>query len=125
MTDRIFLKNIRLKCKIGVTTEERSQPQEVIVGIAMELNLARAGKSDDMNDTVNYKAAMERISDFVSKGEFNLLEGLAEGLASLALEAFGVDKVKVKVRKAKYSTEPMIGIEVEREGGRWSRRSSR
>jgi D-erythro-7,8-dihydroneopterin triphosphate epimerase len=123
MTDRIFLDNIRLRCRIGITPEERSEPQEVIVGVSMVVSLARAGKSDDLKDTVNYREVMERISTFVSGGEFNLLESLAEGIASLTLEAFRVERVTVNVRKAKYSSEPLIAIEIERGGGPWSSRS--
>ena len=117
MTDRIILDRIRLRCRIGISQEERREPQEVILGLTLILALASAGKTEDLADTVNYREALERVTKFVTEGEFILLEGLAEGIASLALDAFRVQRVKVRVRKAKYSNEPRIGIEIERERG--------
>lgn len=117
MGDRIFLDDMRLKCRIGISDEERREPQEVMVDISLITSLKRAGTSDDLDETVNYKEAMQRIAEFVSNKEFKLIEGLAEGIASLALEAFDVDRVIVKVRKAKYSGEPSIGIEIARDRG--------
>ncbi|MDG7008281.1 MAG: dihydroneopterin aldolase [Nitrososphaerota archaeon] len=115
MSDRIFLDNLRLKCRIGITEEERREPQEVILDISLIIKLRAAGKDDNIDNTVNYREVMQQISQFVSKREFRLLESLADGIATRALKVFGVERVIVKVRKAKYSSEPSIGIEIERE----------
>ncbi len=66
MTDRIFIDNLRLSCRVGITPEEREKTQEVLVEINMFLSLAGAGKSDDVKQTVNYKEVMQRVSLFVS-----------------------------------------------------------
>ena len=115
MNDRIFLHNLRFKCRIGVTDEERRTPQEVVIDINLIVNLKRAGTSDNLDDTVNYKEALQRISQFVSSNEFRLIETLAERLASLALETRSVERAVVRVRKAKYSGEPSIGVKIERD----------
>jgi FolB domain-containing protein len=120
MSDRIFTDNLRLKCKVGITPEERREPQEVLVDVSLHLDLARAGSSDDLKDTINYKDIVQRVSQSVSNKEFSLLESLAEGIAAAMLEAYPVDTVIVKVRKAKYSGEPSIGIEIERDTKSWS-----
>lgn len=114
MADRIFIDNLRLKCRIGITDEERMAPQEILASISLMVELTRAGASDNLGDTVDYKEMIERISRFVSEREFKLLESLAEGIAALALKTAGVERVTVKVSKAKYSSEPSIGIEIER-----------
>jgi dihydroneopterin aldolase len=115
MSDRIFLDGVRVRCKIGITAKERVEPQEVLIDLSLFMDLARAGATDNLEETVNYRTALDEISRFASSREFVLLEGLAEGLASLAIEAFGVDRVRVRARKAKYSVEPSIGVEIERE----------
>src|SRR5271155_5780489 len=120
MSDRIFTDNLRLKCKVGITPEERRESQEVLVDVSLNLDLARAGRSDDLKDTINYKEIVQRVSQSVSNREFSLLESLAEGVAGAMLEAYQVDTVTVKVRKAKYSGEPSIGIEIERDTKSWS-----
>jgi 7,8-dihydroneopterin aldolase/epimerase/oxygenase len=115
--DRIFIDNLRIDCLIGVTDEERRQPQKVVVDVDLFLDLRRAASSGNVEDTVNYREAKRQVSQFVSGGEFVLLESLAEGIASLALDGFKVERVVVKVRKEKYSAEPSIGIEIERGRG--------
>jgi D-erythro-7,8-dihydroneopterin triphosphate epimerase len=126
MVDRIFIERLRLRCKIGVTEEERRDPQEVIVDVNMFLDLQRATDTGDLKDTVNYREVREIIADFVSKGEFTLLEALAGGIASLCLKSARVGRVTVRVRKGKYSEEPSIGIEIDRtrraDAEPWSKR---
>lgn len=112
--DRIFLDNLRIKCRVGITDEERMLPQEVLLDISLAVDLAPAGTSDDLSDTVDYREVMRRVSQFASDREFKLLEGLAEGIAALALKIARVEKATVKVRKVKYSNEPSIGVEIER-----------
>jgi 7,8-dihydroneopterin aldolase/epimerase/oxygenase len=112
--DRVFIDNLRVDCVIGVTAEERRKPQRVIVDVSLVLDLRRAAGSKRIDDTVDYRDAKRQISEFVSAGEFVLLETLAEGIASLALDKFKVEKAVVRVRKEKYSAEPSIGVEIER-----------
>ncbi|MDA4114119.1 MAG: dihydroneopterin aldolase [Thaumarchaeota archaeon] len=115
MSDRIFLDAVRVRCKIGITAKERMEPQDVLIDVSLFVGLSRAGASDKLEETVNYRTAIDDISRFASSREFVLLEGLAEGLATLAIETYGVERIRVRVRKAKYSLEPSIGIEIERE----------
>lgn len=114
MVDRIFIDNLRLKCRVGTTDEERSVLQDILVNISLTVGLGRAGASDNLPDTIDYRDTTERISQFVAGGEFKLLESLAEGIAAIALKNAGVERVTVQVRKARYSNEPSIGIEIER-----------
>jgi len=116
--DRIFIENLRLDCLVGVTDEERRQQQKVIVDVSLAIDLSHASTSKRLDDTVDYREAKRQISQFVSSGEFLLLESLAEGIASLTLHNFKVEGVVVRVRKEKYSVEPSIGVEIERARGR-------
>lgn len=113
--DKIFLENLRLQCRIGISDEERRRPQGVVVDVTLVLDLSRAAKLRNLSHTVDYREARSLVSGVVSKGEFRLLESLAEETAVLLLAKFDVDKVVVRVRKEKYSSEPSIGIEIERE----------
>lgn len=123
MPDRIFIENLRLNCRIGIGEEERRTPQEVVIDISVFTNLERAGRSDDVADSVNYRELKDRVSELVAGKEFLLLEGLAERVAELALEYPPVRSVSVKVRKGKYSGEPSIGVEISRDSTSWSKQS--
>ena len=122
MTDGIFLDNLRVSCRVGLTPAERREPQEVMVDVSLFLSLTRAGRGDEVKDGVNYNDAKARISSFASGREFALLESVAEGIAGAMLEAFPVESVSVRVRKAKYSHEPSIGVEIARDKESWSSR---
>lgn len=110
--DRIFIENLRADCVIGVSEEERSRPQKVVVDVGLESELSRAAASEKIEDTVDYREVRRQVSHFVTEGEFVLLESLAEGIASLLLDSFSVEAVVVKVRKEKYSEAPSIGVEI-------------
>jgi 7,8-dihydroneopterin aldolase/epimerase/oxygenase len=115
--DTVFIDNLRLDCRVGVTDEERRKPQKVVVDVALSLDLSRAAASKNVEDTVDYREAKRLVSEFVSTGEFVLLESLAEGVAALALDSFEVERAVVRVRKEKYAAEPSIGIQIERGRG--------
>lgn len=112
--DTIFIRNLRLACRVGVTKEERRKPQPVLVDVELLLDLSGPASSEMIEETVDYREARRQVSDLVTKGEFTLLESLAEETATLLLENFEVQRVAVRARKAKYSTEPSIGVEIER-----------
>jgi dihydroneopterin aldolase len=119
--DRVFIHGLRLACRVGITEEERRQPQGVIVDVDMLLDLSRAAKSRDLGDTVDYREARLLITGVMSKGQFRLLETVAEEVAVLLMAKFEIERVNVKICKEKYSSSPAIGIEVERERRQRSR----
>ena len=122
MTDRIFVDSLRVPCRVGLTPAERREPQDVMVDVSLFLSLTRAARSDDVKDSVNYRDLKARISSVASGREFALLESVAEGIAGAMLDAFPVERVSVRVRKAKYSQEPSIGVEIARDRESWSSR---
>jgi len=123
MSDRIFVDNLRLACSVGITPQERRRSQEVLVDVSLFMNLKRAGMSDDVKDTVNYKEVLALVTNFISSKKFGLLENLAYSVADALLEAYPAESVRVSVRKAKYSSEPSIGVEIIRDRKSWSSRS--
>ena len=115
MKDKIFIKNLALPCKIGVTQEERSKKQKVIFDIEIFSDLSPAGKTDDIDQTIDYYSIKEKVTNRVAKGQFKLLESLAENVASLILKEPRVSSVTVAVKKEKYAQDPMLGIEIARD----------
>ena len=114
MGDGIFIKNLVVRCRVGVHEKERGRRQDVIVDVYISHDLREAGIADDLGKTVSYSEVRQKIVEFVSGGEFRLLESIAEGIASLLLRSSEATKVKVRVRKKKYAKSPNIGIEITR-----------
>jgi len=97
--DIIYLHDLRIDTMIGVFDWERRIRQTVILDLDMAADIRRAAASDDLVDTLNYKAVAKRLIDFVRHSEFQLVETLAERVAELVLEEFSVPWLRLRVNK--------------------------
>jgi D-erythro-7,8-dihydroneopterin triphosphate epimerase len=97
--DHIFIRGLAARCIIGVRPEERAEKQDVIVNLALSTDLGRAGKSDVLDDSVDYRAVKKRALSVMEGSHFHLLEALAESIAASCLETPGVCEVRVTVDK--------------------------
>ncbi|WNS42168.1 dihydroneopterin aldolase [Paenibacillus sp. MMS20-IR301] len=84
----------------GVFEEERKLGQRYYVDLQLELDLQKAGLTDDLEQTVNYAEAHVLVKNIVEKKSFKLIEALAEHIASAVLDTYTViNAVTVKVTK--------------------------
>ena len=97
--DKIFLNELKVDAIIGIWEWERRIRQTVVIDLEMSADIAKAAATDDIADTLNYKAVAKRIQDFVAASEFQLVETLAERIAAIVRDEFSVDWVKVRVNK--------------------------
>lgn len=112
--DSIFIRNLRVRCRIGVPERERRRAQEVVIDLVAYRDLRRAGRDDDVRETLSYSELKQSVTELVQKGSHRLLESVAEDIASSILKNKGIDKVTVTVRKKKFSEAPAIGVEITR-----------
>lgn len=97
--DRIYIRDLALRCIIGIYPEERREKQDVIINVVLETDLAPAAASDQLADTLDYKALKKKILALVETSSFNLIETLADRIAQLALEDARVQRATVTVDK--------------------------
>lgn len=97
--DKIFLHELKIDTVIGIWDWERKIRQTVIIDLEMAADIARAAATDDVADTLNYKSVAKRIQEFVGDSSFQLVETLAERIAGIVRDEFGVAWVKVTVHK--------------------------
>ena len=98
-SDCITISDLAVVCVIGVDGWERRLPQTLLVDVSLQLDLARAGATDDLSATVDYRELCGRIVDEMSGTQYRLLEAFAEHVARICLDARLVDSVTVSVRK--------------------------
>ena len=103
-SDRIELRGLRLSGICGVLPQEQAQPQPLEIDVDLHLDLAPAGGTDDLADTVDYGAVCSAIEQVVTTERFALLERLATRVAEVVLDDVGdgnvaVASVTVAVRK--------------------------
>lgn len=97
--DIIYLHDLRIDTIIGIFDWERRIRQTITIDLDMAADIARAAKSDAIDDTVNYKAVAKRLIEFVGTSEFQLVETLAERVAEIVRNEFRVAWVRVRVNK--------------------------
>jgi len=99
MTDRIVLQGISARGFHGVLDFEKAQGQDFVVDVALEVDLRRAGLSDDLAHTVNYAEVAADIVALITGPSVDLIETLAGQIAAVALTRPLVQAVEVTVHK--------------------------
>lgn len=97
--DIIYLKDLRIDTVIGIYDWERRTKQTVILDIEMGTDISRAAKSDNIEDTLNYKAVAKRIISFVENSEYQLVETLAERIAEILMDEFKIPWLRLSLNK--------------------------
>jgi FolB domain-containing protein len=84
---------------VGLAEWERDKKQDVSISLVLHLDLRPAGRSDRVEDTVDYKAIKNRILQRVESTSFALIERMAEVIAQICLDDPKVQRVDVTVDK--------------------------
>ncbi len=113
--DQIFIKDLHCRGVIGISDQERAQPQDILVNVTLFCDISKAGQSDTLEDSVNYRTVAKRILAHVEKIGRYTVEALATDLAGICLEDRRVAKARVRVEKpgaVRFATS--VGVEIER-----------
>ncbi len=99
MTDHIVLQGISARGFHGVLEAEKADGQDFVVDVRLEVDLRRAGRSDQLDHTVNYAEVAADIVALVTGPSLDLIEALADQIAVAALNRPLVQAVQVTVHK--------------------------
>ena len=97
--DHVFIEGLEIEALIGIYDWERRIRQPLVFDIEMAFDNRIPAASDAIGDTLNYKAVSKRVVQYVSASDFGLVETLAERVAAIILEEFGVQRVRLKLSK--------------------------
>ena len=97
--DIVYLHDLRIDTVIGIYDWERKIKQVISIDLDMATDIRKAAASDQIDDTLNYKAVAKRLIDFVGNSEFQLVETLAERCAEIIREEYGVRWVRLTLNK--------------------------
>ena len=100
MKDKINIKNLVVYGVIGINSWERETKQKIEIDLEIESNLSQAMKSDNINDTVNYRTISKKIIEHVENSEYYLVERLANSLIEICFEEDkNCNSVNITIRK--------------------------
>jgi len=97
--DCIHIRDLLLRCIVGINADERKNKQDVLINITLTADLSRACRSDNIEDTVNYRTIKKDIIRMVETSDFFLLERLAEEISDICLQDQKVRQVVVNIQK--------------------------
>ena len=118
MMDRILIKDLLVRCVLGLSAEERREKQDVLIDVVLFVDLAKAGRSDRAEDTVDYRAVKKDVLAVADGSQYHLAEALAERVAQACLAYGPVDRVQVTVEKpGALRFAHSVAVEIERSRG--------
>jgi FolB domain-containing protein len=118
VNDHIYIKNLLVRGILGVNEWERRTRQDIVINVTITCDLRAAGKSDDLEDTVNYRTVSKAIVSHVESSRRLTAEALAADVARLCLEMDGVSAVRVRIEKpGALRFAESVGVEIERHRG--------
>lgn len=114
--DRIALEGMVFSGRHGVRPAEREQPQEFKVDINVDTDLLAAGRSDRVEDTVDYRRIYAIAKAVVEGDSVQLIETLAQRIAEGVLELHRVTAVSIRIAKRPESMRPIdaAAVKIER-----------
>ncbi|HNY93602.1 MAG TPA: dihydroneopterin aldolase [Flexilinea sp.] len=114
--DRIILKDLLARGRIGISDKERERPQDILINIEMQTDIHQAGLSDNLLDCVDYSETAKAVLALVEDNNRKTLEALTTDIADYCLQHPLVRSVKVRVEKtAAVRFAKSAGVEIERE----------
>jgi dihydroneopterin aldolase len=114
--DKIFIHALKAEAIIGIYDWERQVRQTVLIDLELAADVRKAAMTDSIDDTLNYKRVAKRILAFVESSQFHLVETLAEHVAMLVLDEFGISWVRIILSKpGAVRSSRDVGVSVERD----------
>jgi D-erythro-7,8-dihydroneopterin triphosphate epimerase len=115
MSDEIFIKDLLVRTVLGIDEEERRDKQDVLVSVSLETETYASGRSDNIEDSVNYRTVSKRILALAEESQSHLVEQFAEKIAAICLEEPRVRRVRVTAEKpGALRFARSVGVTIER-----------
>ena len=115
MKDTIYIRDLRVETIIGIFGWDREVRQQISMDLYFEFDVSVPGKSDSIDDTLDYKKITKSLIAFIESSEYKLIEALGEGIVDHLKSKFGIKKVKLRLSKPgalRFSKD--VGIMIER-----------
>lgn len=113
--DIVYIQGLEVKTVIGIYDWERKIRQTVCIDLEMARDIREAAASDAIEHALDYKAVSKRLIAFVEESEFLLIETMAERIAQIVREEFGVPWLRLRLGKPGAVTGARdVGVIIER-----------
>ena len=113
--DTVFISGLKAPSVIGCYDWERDIRQTLVIDLELKADFARAAETDALADALDYAAISNRVIAVCDESRFQLLEALAEHLATLLLAEFSIAGLRMTITKpGAVETADGVGVVIER-----------
>jgi dihydroneopterin aldolase len=112
--DLVSVRDLSVQAVIGVHAWERGITQTLVIDVVMAAEVARAARTDDLADALDYSAVARTVASVVREGRFRLIETAAERVAERLLADHPVAWLRLEVRKPIASGGYTAAVTIER-----------
>ena len=106
--DTILISKMDCLTAIGITGPERAVKQRLSIDLEFPCDTRAAARSDSIRDAIDYDTVAQTVAEVCASREFNLIETVADQIASRVLERFPISQVRVRVRKISPVAAPRV-----------------
>jgi 7,8-dihydroneopterin aldolase/epimerase/oxygenase len=117
MTGRITISDLEVQYNVGVTDEERSKPQKLLITLDMAQDFTSAAISDRIEKTIDYAKVADALVKMGESRSWKLLERLASNIADFVLLEFRPISVTVEVKKFTVPQARHVAVSVTKQRG--------
>ena len=115
MRDVVFIQGLRADAVIGVHDWERRLRQTLVIDLSLASDGSVAAATDQLPEALDYDAVAQRVTALVEASRFQLIESLAEAIARVLREEFGIPWLRLRLSKpGAVANAEAVGIEIER-----------
>lgn len=97
--DRVMLRGVHCRLRVGVSAEERRHPQDCLVDIELGTDLSRPTQTDDLHDSIDYAQVFALVQGLAHEEEFALLEKFAGRLEGELRRSCRFEDLTIRVKK--------------------------
>jgi dihydroneopterin aldolase len=97
--DIVFVHGLRVDALIGVHAWERELRQTLLIDLDLAADVRAGAARDVLEDALDYQALARRVGEFVRGSSYQLVESLAEALASRLIEEFAIPWLRLRITK--------------------------
>ena len=112
--DIVEINSLRVRSEVGFSPHELGKQQELNITIHLRTSIKKAGETDHVEDTINYRTITKDVLFHVENKKYNLIEAVATDVARICVVRHGVPSVKVIVEKPnalRFSDSSSVTIE--------------
>jgi dihydroneopterin aldolase len=113
---RISIVDLEVQYCIGVSDQERAQPQRLLLTIEMSMDFTAAAQSDRVEQTINYQAVADELVEFGQGRSWHLLEKLVSNIADRVITKYKPESVFVEAKKFVIPQARYVAVSVTRAG---------